>query len=116
MIKVNTIDYLYYKLNTWLSYLTISGQSSGGLWVPSLLLGFNVSCILNITTRITEESRITISAIVSIFMAFYYLCKDEQIMTKYELESDEASSRGTKAVILYIILSIALLYVSENYF
>lgn len=49
-------------------------------------------------------------------MAFYYLCKDEQIMTKYELESDEASSRGTKAVILYIILSIALLYVSENYF
>lgn len=116
MIKVNPIDYLYYKLNTWLAYLTISGQSSGGLWFPSLLLGFNVSCILNITTRVTDESRITISAIVSIFIAFYYICKDEQIMAKYELESDEASSRGSKAVILYIIFTIALLYVSENYF
>lgn len=116
MIKVNPIDYLYYKLNTWLAYLTISGQSSGGLWVPSLLLGFNVSCILNITTMVTDESRITISAIVSICMGFYYAYKHEIIMAKYELESDEASSKGTKAVILYITLSIALLYVSENYF
>lgn len=49
-------------------------------------------------------------------MGFYYAYKHEIIMAKYELESAEASSRGTKAVILYIILSITLLYVSENYF
>lgn len=116
MIKVNPIDYLYYKLNTWLAYLTISGNPTQGITVPCLMLGLNVLCIINVVSGASDESRITISAGFSICMGFYYAYKHEIIMAKYELESAEASSRGTKAVILYIIFTIALLYVSENYF
>ncbi len=116
MIKVNPIDYLYYKLNRWLSYLTISGNPTQGITVPCLVLGLNILSMLNVISEVTDELRITISATFSICMGFYYAYKHEIIIAKYEMESVKASSKGTKVVILYIIFTIAFLYVSENYF
>ena len=48
-------------------------------------------------------------------MAIYYLAKHEKIIAKYEMESDEASSKGTKAVLLYIVLTLVMSYASVKY-
>lgn len=115
MIKVNSIDYLHYKFNIWISYLDDSNIPEGGIWVPCMLLMFNLLSVLNVIIGEWNERTTIISMVFGVCMAIYYLAKHEKIIAKYEMESDEASSKGTKAVLLYIVLTFVILYASVDY-
>lgn len=116
MIKVNPIDYLHYKFNIWISYLSnYSSAPEGGVWLPCILLTFNLLSVLNVIIGELNECTTLISTIFGVCMAIYYLAKHEKIIAKYEMESDEASSKGTKAVLLYIVLTLVMSYASVKY-
>lgn len=115
MIKVNPIDYLHYKFDVWISYLSNSRIPEGGVWYPCILLTFNLLSVLNVIIGELNECTTLIGTVFGVCMAIYYLAKHEKIVAKYEMESDEASSKGTKAVLLYIVLTFVILYASVDY-
>lgn len=103
---VNPINYLFYKIYKALLFIDGGGSpvKQSGATALLLLLNFWTVWIL-----ITGELNTVVAAISLIFMllfSIFYAASEEQIIAKYEKESDKSRIVGNWIVTLYILITI----------
>jgi hypothetical protein len=116
---INPYYYLFYKLTR---ILNKKGNNDWGpIYTLSILLGMNIVIIYVDFFQITQENSegiyktILIIIIIVIFLINSSLFLNKQrtklIITRYRGESGKSKKIGTFLVVLYVILSILLVFV-----
>jgi cytochrome bd-type quinol oxidase subunit 2 len=118
---INPLDYLYYKIYVAWSYISGGGKPGNNMPAIGLLLLSNIiTGYVLIYKSFSETFGILSAIIVVIFCAIYFnLKKEDEILKKYENESQKSQIIGAIAVISYSIISIVsficvLLYYAKN--
>ena len=102
------LNYLFYKIYVFMSYLTLNDTPIQHLAVMSVLITMNTITIYTALSGSPPPNKFLIILIILVPYAFPKV--EDKIVSKYENESEESFILGNIAVIVYIVLSIFFLF------
>ena len=109
-MKINPIDYLFYKIYKALSFISGGGNPITQYSAILILFSFNVLVLLNILYEdVPSEIAGTWIAIVGILILPYYMIREDRIIAKYSQESEHSRTVGNMIVAIYVILTFVML-------
>lgn len=110
-MRINPIDYLYYKIHRGLSNIDGVEHSISKLPATVLLLNINYAIIWILTLKDIGMMFFTVSEIfIGIGMFVYYYLREDYIIAKYSQETEQSRIIGNAIVIIYVILTYFSLF------
>jgi len=123
-LKNNPYYYLFYKINSWFTNIFGRYEETSALSFVSLLLGIpimHISALIEILMKVPmydgqvkdNKYYYLIPIVIYIYINHYFLIRKERhlkIMEYYKSESKRQSRIGSIAVVLFIILSFASMF------
>jgi len=123
-LKNNPYYYLFYKINSWFTNIFGRYDETNALGIVSLLLGIplmHISALIEILLKVPmydghvkdNKYYYLIPIVIYIYINHYFLIRKERhlkIMEYYKSESKRQSRIGSIAVVLFIILSFASIF------